>query len=72
MQAEMLLFPDEQQRQRRRDIQAMRNRLDSLAEEEAREVAAIAERYQDVKPHISSAAVVFALTARDAEQVGEW
>jgi hypothetical protein len=72
MQAEMLLFPDEQQRQRRRDIQAMRNRLDSLAEEEAREVAAIAERYQDVKPHISSAAVVFALTAKDAQQVGEW
>jgi superfamily II DNA or RNA helicase len=72
MQAELLLFPDEQQRQRRRDIQVMRNRLESLAEEEQREVAAIAERYQDVKPHISAAAVVFALNPQDAERVGQW
>lgn len=72
VEAEMMLFPDDQQRQRRRDIQAMRDRLDSLAEEETREVAAIAQRYQDVKPHTSAAAVVFALTEADAATGGAW
>lgn len=72
LEAELLLFPDEQQRQRRRDIQAMRERLDSLADEEEREVAAIRDRYRDVKPHTSAAAIVFALTDADAVQAGEW
>lgn len=70
MEAELALFPDDQQRQRRRDIQAMRERLDSLAEEEEREVAAISNRYWDVKPHTSAAAVVFALTETDAARAG--
>jgi superfamily II DNA or RNA helicase len=61
------LFADDQQRQRRRDIQAMEHRLEELGDEEAREVAAIDERYADVKPHTSAAAVVFALTRADAE-----
>jgi superfamily II DNA or RNA helicase len=72
LEAELLLFPDDQQRQRRRDIQAMRERLESLAEEEEREVTAIRDRYRDVKPHTSAAAVVFALTEADAAQAGEW
>ena len=72
LETELQLFPDEQQRQRRRDIQAMRDRLESLAEEEEREVTAIRDRYRDVKPHTSAAAVVFALTETDAAQAGEW
>ncbi len=62
------LFGDDQQRQRRRDIDAMRRRLDELADEEAREIAAITDRYVDVKPHTTAAAVVFALTRADAEE----
>lgn len=62
------LFGDDQQRQRRHDIEAMRRRLDELADEEAREVAAITDRYVDVKPHTTAAAVVFALTRADAEE----
>ena len=61
------LFPDDQQRQRRRDIQAMERRLEELDDEEAREVAAISDRYAEVKPHTTAAAVVFALTRSDAE-----
>jgi hypothetical protein len=62
------LFSDDQQRQRKRDIEAMRNRLDQLDGEEAREIAAITARYLDVKPHTTAAAVVFALTRADAEE----
>ena len=62
-----MLFGDDQQAQRRRDIRAMEDRLASLDEEERREVAAIEERYADIRPHVSAAAVVFALTPQDAE-----
>lgn len=61
------LFGDDQQRQRRRDIDAMKHRLEELDDEEAREVGAIAERYADVRPHTTAAAVVFALTRADAD-----
>ncbi|MHA6622493.1 DISARM system SNF2-like helicase DrmD [Pseudonocardia sp. DLS-67] len=64
---EEMLFTDDQQKQRRRDLEAMRDRLESLDEEEQREVAAITERYAEVKPHVSAAAVVFALTPQDAQ-----
>lgn len=64
---EELLFADDQQAQRRRDLRAMEDRLASLHEEEQREITAIGERYADVKPHVSAAAVVFALTPADAE-----
>ncbi|MFG2648950.1 DISARM system SNF2-like helicase DrmD [Streptomyces sp. NPDC048436] len=63
---EELLFTDDQQKQRRRDLHHMNERLDSLEEEEAREVAMIRERYTDIKPYVSAAAVVFALTPEDA------
>jgi hypothetical protein len=66
-EAAAMLFPDDQQRQRRRDIQGMEHRRDELDDEEAREIAAITERYADVKPHTTAAAVVFALTPADAE-----
>ncbi|MEW2502950.1 DISARM system SNF2-like helicase DrmD [Amycolatopsis sp. NPDC047767] len=66
-EAAAMLLPDDQQRQRRRDIDAMERRLDELDDEEAREIAAITDRYAEVKPHTTAAAVVFALTRADAE-----
>jgi len=67
-EAQGQLFTDpDQQRQWRRDIDAMNRRLDELADEEAREIAAITDRYADVKPHTTAAAVVFALTRTDAD-----
>jgi superfamily II DNA or RNA helicase len=60
------LFTDDQQLQRHRDLQTMRERLDGLDQEEDREAVGIRERYLDVKPHVSAAAVVFALTPADA------
>lgn len=64
---EAALFTDDQQTQRRRDLRAMEDRQASLDDEEDREIAAIVERYRDIKPHVSAAAVVFALTRTDAE-----
>jgi superfamily II DNA or RNA helicase len=67
-EAQGQLFADpDQQRQWRRDVEAMTRRLDELDDEEAREIAAITDRYADVKPHTTAAAVVFALTREDAE-----
>ncbi|GLX98730.1 DISARM system SNF2-like helicase DrmD [Herbidospora sp. NBRC 101105] len=66
-QEQELLFADDQQKQRRIDLRAMEDRLAGLDEEESREVAAIRERYADIKPHVSAAAIVFALTPQDAE-----
>ena len=62
------LFSDpDQQRQWRRDIESMQRRLEELGDEEAREIAAITDRYSDVKPHTTAAAMVFALTRADAD-----
>lgn len=67
-EAQGQLFADpDQQRQWRRDVEAMTRRLEELDDEEAREIAAITDRYADVKPHTTAAAVVFALTRDDAE-----
>ena len=63
---DMLPLADDQRAQRARDLRAMETRLDSLAEEERRELEAIRERYTDVKPYVSAAALVFALTPEDA------
>lgn len=65
--AEAMLFPDDQARQRQRDLDALRRRLDELDDEEAREVAATRERYADVSSYVTTAALVFALTPADAE-----
>ncbi len=45
---------------------AMEARLDTLTDERARELAGIRERYADVRPYVSTAAVVFAVTPQDA------
>ena len=68
-QASMLPLPDDQRRQRQRDIAAMQDRLADLDDEEARELAGIRERYADVRPFVSAAAVVFALTPTDAARL---
>ena len=59
-----LLFPDDQQRQRRHDLDSMDDTLLKLDGEERREIAAIRARYEDIKPHVTAAAIVFALTPR--------
>ncbi|MEU0947052.1 DISARM system SNF2-like helicase DrmD [Streptomyces canus] len=64
---EDVLFTDDQQKQRRRDLNHMNERLESLDDEEAREIASIRERYSDIRPYVSAAAVVFALTPKDAK-----
>ena len=64
----VLELTTEQQKQRRRDIESMQRRFDELDDEEKREVAAITDRYADVKPHTTAAAVVFALTPEDARE----
>jgi Fe-S cluster assembly scaffold protein SufB len=67
---EAMLWSDDQQRQRQHDIRAMEDRLDSLADEERREVAGITARYADVQPYVAAVALVFAVTTDDAEQWG--
>ncbi len=62
------LWPSDQLAQVRRDIRSMEDRLASLDDEEAREVTSIEERYTDIRPHVSAAAIVFALTPQDALQ----
>lgn len=62
------LFADDQQAQRRQDLRAMEERHATLDAEEQREIAAIEERYAEIKPHVSAAAVVFALTPGDAAE----
>lgn len=64
-QGQLFADPD-QQRQWRRDIEAMNHRLDELDDEETREIDTIMDRYADVRPHTSAAAVVFALNRADA------
>ncbi len=66
----MMLWTDEAQQQRRRDIRAMRDRLRSLDDEEKQEIAGLRERYADIRPFTSTAAVVFAITEQDAATWG--
>ena len=67
-EAQGLLFTEpDQLRQWRRDMETMVRRLNELDDEEAREVGAIKDRYDEVKPHTTAAAVVFALTEQDAK-----
>lgn len=62
-----MLLPDDQARQRQRDLDALRARADELGAEEDREVAAIRARYAEVRPYVTTSALVFALTPADAE-----
>ena len=44
--------------------------LEDLAGEETREEAAVRSRYEDVRPYVSSVALVLAVTEEDAETWG--
>lgn len=46
----------------------MEQRLDDLGAEEQRELETIRNRYRDVKPYVSIAALVFAVSPQDAAQ----
>ena len=46
----------------------MEDRLEALTGEEEREEAAVRSRYEDVKPYVSSVALVLAVTEEDAEE----
>lgn len=48
----------------------MEDRLENLAGEETREEAAVRSRYEDVRPYVSSVALVLAVTEEDAETWG--
>ena len=67
-QGEAMLFGDDAREQRRKDMRVMEQRLDSLVDEERRELDALADRYADVKPHVSAAAVLFVVTPDDADR----
>ena len=69
-QAMLDLWSGEQRQQRARDIRAMEDRLENLAGEETREEAAVRSRYEDVRPYVSSVALVLAVTEEDAETWG--
>lgn len=60
------LLSEDERRQRQRDIRKMEDRLDSLDDEEQRELDMIRTRYQDVKPYTTIAALVFAVSEQDA------
>ena len=66
--AQLSLWEDEERKQRKRDIRKMEQRLDDLDSEESRELDMIRLRYKDVKPYVSMAALVFAVSEQDAEQ----
>lgn len=68
-QLKMLPLADDQKAQRTKDLRAMEARLESLGDEERRELEAIEARYTDVEPYVSAAALVFAITPADA---AEW
>jgi hypothetical protein len=65
------LWVDDQRRQRTRDIQLMRDRLSTLGMEEKRELEAVTERYRDIKPYVTIAALVFAVSPDDAKEWGD-
>lgn len=66
----MLPLPDDQRRQREKDLRSMEDRLMVLDDEERREVAAIQNRYAEVEPFPASVALVFAVTSADAASWG--
>ncbi|SDE20287.1 DISARM system SNF2-like helicase DrmD [Glycomyces harbinensis] len=58
----------EQEKQLRADLRAMEDRLHDLDRQKDLERAAIEARYTDVRPHLTGAAVIFALTPEYAER----
>ena len=67
---EEMLFHEEQQ-QREKDLANIRQRLDALTDEQSDERDAVSRRYANLQPHTFVAAVVFALSPADAQQLGE-
>lgn len=67
--AQFALF-DDQRRQRQRDIARMGERLAQLDDDELREVAGLRARYEDVRPYVTAAALVFAVSEQDAAAWG--
>lgn len=65
---EMLFEPDGSAAQRRRDIREVRNRLDVLADERERELAAVRDRYATPTPHVFTGALILAVTPADVEE----
>lgn len=67
----LFVLDQDQARQFRKDARAMESRLLSLETEEEREVEAVSVRYEDVRPHVMSAALVFAVSADDSKVWGK-
>lgn len=66
---QLALF-DDQRRQRARDILRMQERLRQLDDDERREIEGLRARYADVRPYVSAAALVFAVSPGDAQAWG--
>ncbi|WP_179701585.1 DISARM system SNF2-like helicase DrmD [Leifsonia naganoensis] len=67
---EQMLFEfDEEFRQRERDLERVRIRLATLADEHRAERESVERRYRDVKAHVFVAALVFALTPDDVKRL---
>lgn len=58
---------EEERRQRQQDVKNIARRLESVDDEETRELNTVRERYRDVKPYLSIAALVFAVSPADVE-----
>jgi len=60
-----LLFDDEKE-QRIHDIKQWTDRLVTVSDERKREVASVERRYEDVKPFVMPAALIFAISPKDS------
>lgn len=65
---QLALWKSDEQKQRERDIAKMRNRLESLDDEEKGELDLVRLRYQDIRPYVSIAALIFAVSEQDAQR----
>ncbi|UEJ84570.1 DISARM system SNF2-like helicase DrmD [Brachybacterium halotolerans subsp. kimchii] len=64
----LFTMDDASSRQLQRDIDRMRERLAGLDAEESAELRSIEERYNDPRPFVTTAAIVFAVTPQDAQK----
>lgn len=64
---QLALF-DDQRRQSERDLRQIRARMDALADESERELAAVNTRYDEVKAWTFPAAVLFAIAPAEADK----
>lgn len=67
----LFVLDQEQARQWRKDVRAMEARLANLENEENREIESLRLRYEEVRPHVMSAALVFAVSSEDAKVWGK-